>query len=58
MRERIIVIEGIDERDIPLREVAPSTELVFAGTGPDRVAWEEAANDVRVEYIAPGARVA
>ncbi|HXJ49415.1 MAG TPA: hypothetical protein VNF91_09635 [Candidatus Acidoferrum sp.] len=60
-RERIYVNEHLDERDIVTREPAPSTELVFAGTGPGRGAWEEsqAANDVvEVEYIRPGARAA
>ncbi|HVZ88068.1 MAG TPA: hypothetical protein VHG72_13940 [Polyangia bacterium] len=62
--ERVIVIEGIDERDIPLREVAPSTEMArfapandvdheWAGTGPARGEYEQARIAV-TEYLPPG----
>jgi hypothetical protein len=57
-RERIVVVETFDERDIPVREAAPSTELAeWTGTGPARGEWE-AANDVAVEYLAPGKHAA
>jgi hypothetical protein len=58
MRERVVVIElGADERDVPVREAAPVTELVeWRGCGAARGEWEAAhpANDVAVEYLAPG----
>lgn len=55
-RERIVIIEGIDERDIPVREVVPSTELVeWRGCGPARGEYEAA---VHVEYLPPRRRAA
>lgn len=54
-RERIVVIEAFDERDVPVRE--PAAELEFRGTGPSRGEYEDARNDngaVRVEYEPPG----
>jgi hypothetical protein len=50
-RERIIVFETIDERDLPVRE--PAAELELAGTGPTRGTWEEA-REVAAEYTPPG----
>lgn len=53
-RERIVVIEDFDEREIVVRE--PAAELEFRGCGPARGAYEDqvrAANDVRVEYEPP-----
>lgn len=50
-RERVVVFEGMDERDLPLREAAPSTELSqWRGCGPARGEYEAAAE---VEYLAP-----
>lgn len=55
-RERIVVVEGLDEMDVPVRE--PAAELEFRGCGPERGAWEDAhANDngaVAAEYEPPG----
>lgn len=51
-RERIIVVETFDERDIPTREPLPSTDLVFAGTGPMRGEYEQA-QAAGVEYLPP-----
>lgn len=54
-RERVVVFEGMDERDLPLREPAPETELTFAGTGPARGEYEAA---TEVEYLRPTRRAA
>jgi len=58
-RERIILIETFDERDVPVREPAPELE-VWRGCGAERGAWEDRhANDnaVAAEYQPPGGRV-
>jgi len=62
-RERIVVIETFDERDVPVREPAPELE-VWRGCGPERGEYEARhahANDngdVRAEYTPPGGRAA
>jgi len=54
-RERIVVIEGIDERDVVTREPAPQLQLmpVFEPLGAGRGEWERA-REVEAEYLAPG----
>lgn len=56
-RERIVVIEGLDERDVPVREPAPPLQLMpmFEPIGAGRGEWERA-REVEVEYLAPGSR--
>ena len=58
-RERIVVIEGIDEQDLVTREPAPLLALtpMFEAVGPDRGEWERA-REVEVEYQSPRARAA
>jgi hypothetical protein len=54
-RERIVIIEGPDEREIVTREAAPMLQLmpIFVPLGSGRGEWERA-REVEVEYIAPG----
>lgn len=57
-RERIIINDEGDDllRETVTREVVPSTELVFAGTGPARGEYE--ARELAVEYLPPRRRAA
>lgn len=51
--ERIVVVEGLDEREVVLREPLPANETALAdwrGTGPTRGEYEDA---VEVTYEAP-----
>ena len=62
-RERIVIEEGVGERDVVVRErvggpfLLGPMESEFAGTGPGRGAWE-AAQALEVDYIPPVRRAA
>ncbi len=53
-RERVILIETFDERDLPVREAAAELEP-WRGCGAERGEWEDArANDnAAAEYLPP-----
>jgi hypothetical protein len=54
--ERIIVFEHLDERELPVRETAPTVEIAaWRGCGAERGEYEAA---VEVEYLRPTRRAA
>jgi hypothetical protein len=57
--EHVVVLEGLDESEIPVRvrDASPPLLAEWAGTGPARGDWE-AANEVRVDYMPPRRRAA
>lgn len=59
-RERVVVFEGLDERDIPVREPVPPLALmpIFEPLGERRGEWERVAAQVAVEYVGPARRAA
>ena len=58
-RERIVVVEGIDEKEVAVRERAPLLALmpVFSPLGARQGEWE-AARVVEAKYLAPERRSA
>ena len=55
-RERVVVFEGMDEMDVPVREPAPLLALmpVFVPMGAGRGEWERA-REIEAQYIPPQA---
>ncbi len=57
-REHLVVIEGLDEQDVVIREPVPVSPPLLAewrGTGASRGGWE-ALEGVEVVYVPPRSR--
>jgi hypothetical protein len=60
--ERIVVLEGLDESDIPVRERVPANDaraleaLPFAGCDPFGGAYEDDIGRATAEYLPPRRR--
>ena len=52
IKERIIVVETLDEREVVIREPAAELET-WRGCGPERGEWEDEARRAEAEYLPP-----